>query len=237
MSQPFISAIVVAAGGSTRMGEGINKQMIMLGGAPVLAHSILAFDRNRRVDEIVVVTRSEDIMEVGALVKAFFADKVRTVVAGGNSRQESVAKGVNACDPQAEYYLIHDGARPLVTDETVDDVIDGALRYGAAAAAVAVKDTIKRADAKMTVERTVEREGLYQVQTPQMFAAPRYREALARALREAVVLTDDCQLFEREGLPVYLCKGDYANIKITTPEDVACARALLRLRAENNNGR
>lgn len=230
MLKQFISAIIVAAGSSSRMGEGIDKQMVMLGALPVLAHSIRAFEQCVSIDEIIVVTKSEHIMDVGNLAQAFGFSKLRCVVAGGATRQESVSNGISACGEHVEYYLIHDGARPLVREETINAVIENALIYGAAAAAVPVKDTVKRVGSDMKIENTVDRASLYLVQTPQMFAADTYRMSLKQAIHMGLDLTDDCQLFERTGHPVYLCEGDYGNIKLTTPEDIAIARALMRLR-------
>ncbi len=230
MQKQFISAIIVAAGSSSRMGEGIDKQMVMLGTLPVLAHSIRAFEQCASIDEIIVVTKSEHIMDVGNLAQAFGFSKLRCVVAGGATRQESVSNGISACGEHVEYYLIHDGARPLVKEETINAVIENALIYGAAAAAVPVKDTVKRVGSDMKIENTVDRASLYLVQTPQMFAADTYRMSLKQAIHMGLDLTDDCQLFERTGHPVYLCEGDYGNIKLTTPEDIAIARALMRLR-------
>lgn len=228
MQKHFISAIIVAAGSSARMGQGVDKQMIMLGAMPVLAHSIRAFQQCESVDEIIVVTKGEHIIDVGSMAEAFGFDKLHCVVAGGLTRQESVSNGISACSDKAEFYIIHDGARPLVADHTINSVIQNAMIYGAAAAAVPVKDTVKRADPEMKIEQTVERSNLYLVQTPQMFLADIYRMSLKQAIHMGLDLTDDCQLFERTGRTVFLCQGDYKNIKITTPEDIAIARALMQ---------
>ncbi len=227
MTKQNISAIIVAAGSSTRMGEGIDKQMIMLGGLPVLGRSMLALERCDSVGEIIVVTKSERLFDVEAIAREFGFSKLSQVVSGGETRQQSVAKGIACANPDAGYYLIHDGARPLVSNETVQNVVAMAVLHGAAAAAVPVKDTIKQAGEDMRVQRTLDRGSLYQIQTPQVFEAVRYRQALARAEHEGLSLTDDCQLFERMGYPVYLARGDYQNIKLTTLEDIAVARAFL----------
>lgn len=228
MQNHFISAIIVAAGSSSRMGQGIDKQMIMLGAMPVLAHSIRVFEQCASVDEIIVVTKAEHIMDVGSMAEEFGFRKLRCVVAGGATRQESVSNGISSCSDNADFYIIHDGARPLVPDYTVNSVIENALIYGAAAAAVPVKDTVKRVGADRKVEQTIDRSNLYQVQTPQMFSVDTYRMSLKQAIHMGLDLTDDCQLFERAGHTVYLCEGDYKNIKITTPEDIAIARALMQ---------
>lgn len=224
---PFISSVIVAAGSSTRMGEGINKQLLMIGDMPVVAKSILAFEQNELIREIVVVTRGENIMDIAAMVQEFGFVKVREVVCGGETRQESVAKGIACAAADAEYYLIHDGARPLVSQQTISAVIAGALEHGAAAAGVPVKDTIKRVDSKGMVTQTPDRSVLYITQTPQMFRAEPYRQALRQAELKGLCFTDDCQLFEQAGYPVYLSAGEYKNIKITTPEDVLFAQILI----------
>ncbi len=228
MTDQFISAIIVAAGSSTRMGDGIDKQMVMLGAMPVLAHSLSVFERCAAVDEIVVVTKGENIMDIAALAEEFGFQKLRTVVTGGDTRQKSVQNGVEACSKDANFYIIHDGARPFVSDEAVSAVIESALIHGAAATGVMVKDTVKRVAQDMRIEETIDRSTLYLVQTPQMFRADTYRMAIKQAQRIGLDLTDDCQLFERTGHVVYMCPGEYSNIKITTPEDIAVARAMMR---------
>lgn len=225
---PPVSAVVVAAGGSTRMG--VPKQMIPLRGIPVIVRTLQALDRAGLVDEIVLVARQEDMLPFYALCKQYEVGKVSAIVPGGATRQQSVAAGVAAARPNAAYYAIHDGARPLVRPSTVDAVIAAAVEGGAAAAAVPVKDTIKEADENGFIAGTLDRSRLWNVQTPQVFSAALYRRAMEQAGIWEENLTDDCQLVERLGHPVRLCRADYANIKITTPEDVAFAEAILRER-------
>lgn len=231
--QPFISAVIVAAGSSSRMGEGINKQLLMIGDMPVVAKSILAFEQNELVREIVVVARGENIMDIAAMAQEFRFTKVREVVCGGETRQESVAKGIACTSKDAEYYLIHDGARPLVSQQTINAVIADAMEYGAATAGVPVKDTIKRVDAKGMVIQTPDRSVLYITQTPQMFRAEPYRQALRQAEHRGFSFTDDCQLFEQAGHPVAMSAGEYTNIKITTPEDMLFAQILVTAAFDN----
>ncbi len=230
--QPFISAVIVAAGSSSRMGEGVNKQLLMIDDMPVVAKSIHAFECNEAVKEIMVVTRMENIMDIAAMAKEYSFSKLREVVAGGDTRQESVAKGIASASTDAEYYLIHDGARPLVSQECISHVIEDALHHGAATAGVPVKDTIKRVDANGLVRETPDRSVLYITQTPQMFKADLYRQVFSRAQREGLNFTDDCQLFEKAGYPVCMSAGDYTNIKITTPEDVLFAQLLAQAWAD-----
>jgi 2-C-methyl-D-erythritol 4-phosphate cytidylyltransferase len=227
--RPAVSAIIAAAGSAARM-NGLDKQMLHIEGVPVVVHSILAFSGIARVAEIVVACREEDIPEYYAMVQAFGLEKVRQIVAGGVTRQDSVFRAVAACDPEAEYFAVHDGARPLVRAESIEACIDAAILHGAAAAAVPVKDTIKVCDRDGFVVSTPNRDTLFAVQTPQIFAAERYRAAMQQAIGRGASYTDDCQLMERAGHPVFMSQGSYDNIKITTPEDIPHAQAILAFR-------
>jgi 2-C-methyl-D-erythritol 4-phosphate cytidylyltransferase len=219
--KPFVSAIIVAAGSSTRMG--CPKQFLPLGDKPVLAHTLAAFDACDTVDELVVVTRAEDVSAVTALTAA--CAKPTTVVTGGATRALSVINGLAACCATADYVAIHDGARPLVTPALITRTVADAVTYGAAAAAVPVKDTVKVAKADGCIDHTPDRSTLWAVQTPQVFRKSEYEAALNQ--QDVAHVTDDCQLFERLGKAIYLTMGDYANIKITTPEDIAVAKELM----------
>ena len=219
--KPFVSAIIVAAGSSTRMG--CPKQFLPLGDKPVLAHTLAAFDVCDTIDELVVVTRAEDVSAVTALTAA--CTKPTTVVTGGATRALSVINGLAACRATADYVAIHDGARPLVTPDLITRTVADAITYGAAAAAVPVKDTIKVATANGCIHHTPDRNTLWAVQTPQVFCRSDYETTLNQ--QDVAHVTDDCQLLERLGKTVYLTMGDYANIKITTPEDIAVAKELM----------
>ena len=157
---------------------------------------------------------------------------MRTVVKGGATRQQSVRAGVEALPAECSYIAIHDGARPLVTGEVFSRCLESARLHGAAAAAVPVKDTIKQAGPGGRVAGTPDRSCLWAVQTPQIFRRGLYRQAAEQAAEHGLDFTDDCQLVERLGCPVRLWEADYANIKITTPEDVAFAEGILRQRKE-----
>lgn len=226
---PFISAIVVAAGSSSRMG-GIDKQQIPIHDIPVLVRSIGQFEQNSAISEIVLVCRSERIAEYYRLVQEFGLSKVARVVAGGEYRQASVFSGISACSERADFYAIHDGARPLIADWEIDSCIEAAVRHGAAAVGTPVKDTIKVCASDGFIESTPDRSRLVAIQTPQIFAAALYRAAMDRALRNHCVYTDDCQLVERCGHRVIVSPGSYENLKITTPEDVAVAEAIFSYR-------
>ncbi len=226
MEKPYVSAVVPAAGFSTRM-EGLDKQLEVLDGTPVLAHTLEALSYSDWIDELVVVTRSDMIPAVLELVKDFEILKVRSVVAGGETRQQSVWKGIQAVSPQTAYVAIHDGARPLVGQQVIAESVIEAIRYGAAAAAVPVVDTIKVANSDKMIDHTPDRSKLYAVQTPQVFRLDRYKEAMEMAKNQGKDYTDDCQMLEAIGQQVYLSSGEYTNLKITTPTDLLMAQLIL----------
>ena len=230
--RPVTAAVVVAAGSSSRMG--IPKQLIPLCGVPVIARTLMALDEAQCVDEIVLVARQEDMLPFYDLSKRYGIRKLTKILIGGASRQRSVARGVEAVKPETAYVAIHDGARPLLRPKTADRVIEAAFRTGAAAAGVHVKDTVKLTDDNGVVTGTPDRRFLWNVQTPQVFELGRYRRALLAAQAVGREYTDDCQLMEHAGFPVQLIEAEYTNLKITTPEDVAFAEAVLR--QDENDG-
>ena len=223
------SAVVPAAGSSTRMGK--DKLLLPLGEQPVLLHTLRALDACPYITEIVVVTREELIVPIGQLCRDAALDKVRKVIVGGATRSHSVLAGLGELSPDAELAAIHDGARPLVSQAVLEAVIRRASECGAAAPAVPVKDTIKRARDGL-VTATLDRAELRAVQTPQVFQVDLIKTALQKALEDGAELTDDCAAVERLGIGVALTEGDYCNLKLTTPEDLAVAEALLAWREE-----
>ncbi len=216
-----VSAVIVAAGTSTRMGQ--PKLLMTLGDRPVIAHTLAAFQACPLVDEIVLVSRAGDQAVLRDIAAQYRITKVSAVVPGGAERQESVANGVAACCDTAAYVAIHDGARPLITPSLIASVIQAAWRDGAAAAAVPVKDTVKVVDSEGFVQSTPDRSCLWNVQTPQIFRREWYEQALQAAQQSGLHATDDCALLEAAGYPVRLVAGSYANLKITTPEDIRIA--------------
>ncbi len=214
---PKVSAIIVAAGASNRMG-GQDKLGLRIGSKTVLERSVAALANNADISDVVVVTAADRIEQVRALCAPFA--KLRAVVPGGATRVESTRAGVAACAPDTDYYAIHDGARPFVSDALISRVISAAVIYGAAAPGVRVIDTIKRVDEDDTVIGTPDRAALVAVATPQVFEAVLYRAAL----KNAGDAFDDCQLLERVGRKVQIVEGERDNIKITEPGDVARAR-------------
>ena len=216
------TAVVAAAGSSARM-EGQDKLLLILGEQPVLVHTLRALELCPYITEIVIVTREDRIVPVGQLCRAFA--KVSQVIVGGDTRTASVLAGVREAEEGASLIAVHDGARPLVSQSVLEQVILRARECGAAAPAVPVKDTLKQAKDGV-VTATPDRASLYAVQTPQVFEAALIRTALTKALEEGASLTDDCSAVERLGVGVALTRGDYRNIKITTPEDLAIGEAL-----------
>lgn len=228
-TRPFCSAIVPAAGSSARMG-GQDKLLTDLCGAPVLMRTLCAIDRAELVSEIVVAVQADRMEAVAELCARCALRKKVRVVKGGASRTESVLAAALECDPKAELIAIHDGARPLVRPEMIDEMIRAGYRTQAVAPAIPVTDTVKVADDSGLVQSTPDRSSLYAVQTPQVFQANILKAALQAALASGEPVTDDCAAVERLGKQVWLAEGDRSNIKITTPDDLAVAEALLRQR-------
>ena len=219
----YCGAVIVAAGSASRMG-GIDKVMAELDGEPMICRTVRAFQECDAIKEIVIVTREDLIMPISDLCRGY--SKVKAVVAGGSSRQESVSMGLNALSDKVKLAAIQDGARPLVTWQLIDRVVRAAHTYGAAAPAVPVKDTIKVV-AGGVVDRTPDRKTLQAVQTPQVFDFDMIRGALKKAKEDEAEVTDDCSAVERLGMSVKIVEGDERNIKVTTPMDLKIAIMLL----------
>ncbi|PYI50164.1 2-C-methyl-D-erythritol 4-phosphate cytidylyltransferase [Paenibacillus flagellatus] len=226
--------VVVAAGKGTRMGTSESKQFLEVGGKPILVHTLETFQRLPRIEAIVVVTGSGDIGRCVGYVERYGLTKVTAITAGGSERQHSVRIGLERLPDGIEVVAVHDGVRPFLTGELIDRCLDKAGESGAAVVAVPVKDTIKVVDPSGRIESTPERRSLWAVQTPQAFRLDLLVEAHREAEREGFVGTDDATLVERLGHPVYVVEGDYANIKITTPDDMLLAERLLQEREESD---
>ncbi len=216
-------AVIVAAGSATRM-EGVDKVMAPLGGEPMIVHTVRAFQNSDVIWEIVVVTRSDLLLPVMDLCHGF--DKVKAVVVGGSSREESVRMGLNTLSEKCKLVAVQDGARPLVSWQVIDRVVRAANSFGAAAPVVPVKDTLKVIRGGL-VDHTPDRSTLRAVQTPQVFDVDMLRVALSQARTNGWVITDDCSAVERLGMKVRLVEGDERNIKVTTPLDLKIAQLLL----------
>ena len=216
-------AVIVAAGSASRMG-GIDKVMAQLGGEPMIRRTVRNFQNCDAISEIVVVTRP-DLMEViGKLCAG--CDKLNTVVAGGKSRQESVALGLDALSKDVKLAAGHDGARPFADWQLIDRCVRAANTYSAAAPAIPVKDTIKVVEGRI-VKSPPDRATLFAVQTPQVFDYDLRRGALTKAEADGAAVTDDCSAVERLGMSIKIVEGDERNIKVTTPMDLRIAKLLL----------
>ena len=226
--EAFVSAIIVAAGQSRRMGGDTSKQFILIDGVPVIVRTLKAFEIAERIREVVIAARQEDIPQMYALIQDYEITKVKQIITGGETRQESVFRAIAQVDENADFLAIHDGARPLIRPQEIDLAVSAAVEHGAAALGVPVKDTVKQVDADGKIVDTPERSTLWAVQTPQVFSRALYLRAAEQAGEAAAQSTDDCQLIERTGAPVYLVRGAYANLKITTTEDVFAAEGILR---------
>ena len=219
------TAIIVAAGKSSRMGGKVDKAFLSLVDKPVVAWSLMAFEKCADIDRIVLVVRKDQLIASKAVVKMFGISKIDKIVAGGASRQESVAAGLAACDLDTRTVVIHDGARPLVTPALIAEVVAAAKKAPAVTVGRPVVDTLKFCEKGQVVARTVSREKLWAVQTPQAFQFKELKAAV-KAVRGEV--TDECQAIEQAGGTVKIVESLRPNVKVTVPEDLELVAKLLR---------
>ena len=219
----YCGAVIVAAGNASRMG-GIDKVMAPLGGEPMIVRTVRQFQECDAIREIVVVTRPDLIVPIMDLCHGF--DKLKAVVVGGESRDASVALGLNTLSDKCRLVAVQDGARPFAGWQLIDRVVRAANSYGAAAPAIPVKDTVKVVRGGI-VDHTPERSSLRAVQTPQVFDFDLLRGALKKAKLDGIAITDDCSAVEHMGMSVKIVEGDERNIKITTPMDLKLAELIL----------
>lgn len=220
-------AVILGAGNSTRMKSEKSKLLLDISGKTVIERSVNAFLEVSDVDEVIVTVREQDLDDFSKILN----DERVTFAIGGNTRQESVKNAVETIE-DAEMIIIHDGARPLIRTEDIENTIIAAKEYKAAAVGVMVKDTIKVIDNDNMVVHTPDRSTLFAVQTPQVFDFELYKSSLEKAEKEHKDYSDDCQLVENNSAKVKMVVGDYSNIKITTPDDVPMAQAILAKRGE-----
>ena len=221
------TAIILAAGKSERMGGGVDKAFLSLVNKPVVAWSLIAFERCPEIDRIVLVVRKDQQIASKAVVKMFGISKLFKIVPGGAKRQESVQAGLAACDIDTRYVVIHDAARPCVTSELVGEVVRQAKRAGAVTVGRPVTDTLKVCAKGTAVTETVSRDRLWAVQTPQAFQFRLLRDALGK-LDPKQEVTDDCQAVELAGGSVKIVEWLKPNFKMTVPEDLLLAAMVLR---------
>lgn len=221
--------IIVAGGRSERMGAKVDKAFLSLGPRPVLAYSLMAFEECADIDGVILVLRKERVKAGRSVVDMFGCAKVKAVVAGGPLRQVSVQNGMNELPEDAKIVSVHDGARPCVTPALISDTIKSAKRNGSGVAAVRIADTVKHVERGLTVTRTVDRSKLWAVQTPQTFKVSLLKRAFELVKEKNATVTDEASAVELTSQKVRLVQATVANVKITTPDDLAMATTLLNL--------
>lgn len=219
-----VPAIIVAAGNSTRMGA--NKQLMEIMGIPVIARTLMAFQNSSSIGRIILVAKAEDIFVFQMLAEKYRISKVSDIVCGGKCRAESVLKGFERLEDKEKNVLIHDGARPLISEEIIASVAKALESYPAAACGVRVKDTLKEVAENRNIIKTVDRSSLFAVQTPQGVRKEDYLKAV-KNLENIETVTDDMSVMELAGYTCLMVEGSYKNIKITTPEDIQLAENFL----------
>ena len=229
-----VVAVVPAAGLGTRMGGATRKQYQTLGGLPLLAFSLQVLQRTESIREIILSVPQQDLDYCwNEIVKTFGLSKVSEIVAGGARRQDSVRNGLMAISDPPELVLVHDGVRPFLQNDFVEQSITCAADTGAAVVAMPIHDTVKRVNEQRVIQETLNREGLWQIQTPQVFRYDWLLKGHQRAQEEHWEVTDDAALIERIGYPVSVVEGSCFNIKITRPDDLIFGEAILN-RATSN---
>lgn len=222
--------VIAAAGKGTRMGTNVNKQYLELSGEPVLAWTVRRFENCRLVNGIVIVVGKDEIEFCKThIVERYAFKKVKAVVAGGATRQQSVLSGLRRVSACCETVLVHDGARPFVDAKCIETCINVAKKWGAAVAAVPAKDTIKRIGSDGFIDETIDRSGLWYIQTPQGFKYDLIADAHRKAIEDGFDGTDDAILLERIGHKVRVVMGSYYNIKITSKEDLVIAQSIAKM--------
>ena len=228
---PHCAAVVLAAGSSRRMGT--DKTMIELAGIPVVIRSLMAFEQHELVDDIVLVTREDMLQPLADLCHSYQLQKLRAVIKGGATRAESSLAGVSAVGPETEYIAIHDAARPLVTQQVITDALYGARDYHAAVPVIPSVDTLREVSDGF-ISRDLDRDSVIRIQTPQIFDADLIKGALTYCVNKQLAVTDDSSAIHHMGIKTRAVNGDTNNIKLTTPEDILVAEAVLRQRGEFN---
>lgn len=222
------TAIILAAGSGKRMGASLLKQFMEIDGKPILQHTLEKFQASDVIHEIILVVPQSDVKRLSMLAKSQWKiQKIVRVIPGGHERYDSVWAGLSVVDPDVQIILIHDGVRPFVSLVAIKKVVIAAVKFGAAVVGVVPKETIKKCDATFVLE-TLERQSLVIVQTPQAFRREIVKTAYERAFADGFTSTDDAALVERMNHRVYIVDGEYSNIKITCPEDLAFAETILK---------
>lgn len=228
-NRTLVSAIIVAAGKGKRMGQGFNKQYIILREKPIVAHTLEVFEKSSYIDDIILVVPKEEMAYAEKeVVSKFNLRKVTKIIGGGKERQDSVYNGLLAVDNNCKIVMVHDGVRPFVNEDLIKKSIEKTKKTGAVILAMPVKDTIKIINSKDEVVDTPNRKKLWAVQTPQTFLYEVLKSSYDRAQKEHIFATDDSMIVEKSGYVVKKIEGSYKNIKITTPEDLIMAEAIIQ---------
>lgn len=226
----YTSAVILAAGTGSRFGGDTKKQYMPVCGVPCIVRAAAAFEACPEIDEIILVG---DPAELCAVIPEGKFKKIKKTVPGGKTRQESALLGFDEISETADYVAIHDGARCLVTPEIITETVKAAYKYRAAAAAHRAEDTVKICDFNGMVEETQNRDKVWLVQTPQVFLADVYRVGAYMAKKDKAAVTDDCMLCERLGFSVKMVESGRNNIKLTSPDDLPLAEAIIASRKED----
>ncbi|MCK5850629.1 MAG: 2-C-methyl-D-erythritol 4-phosphate cytidylyltransferase [Kiritimatiellae bacterium] len=221
--------IIVAAGKSERVGLNVDKAFLSLGTKPVLAYSVLAFEKCPDIDGVILVVRKDRMESARNMVLLYGCAKVVKIIAGGGKRQVSVSNGLAALSEDVKIVTVHDGARPCVSSELISDTIKAAKRYGSGVAGVKITDTVKYVNKGITVSKTLDRSKLWAVQTPQTFTMDLIKKAFATVKKKGLMVTDEASAVELVSKTVRLVPAPVSNIKITTADDLALAASLLKL--------
>lgn len=227
--------IIPAAGHGERMNSAIPKPLLEIQGKPIIIYTLEVFEESSSIDSIILVTRADQMGEFEKYIQKFHLTKISKIVAGGETRYESVLNGTRVLDKDTDIVVIHDGVRPLVTKQMIDEAIESCQINEAVVAAIPIKPTIKKVDQNtLLVEKTLDRRELWEIQTPQVFR----KEILQKAYEQNTdnESTDDATLVEQLGIDVKVFRGDYKNIKVTTQEDLTVAEAFLNLIHQETGG-
>ncbi len=227
----LVTAVILAAGCGKRIGAGINKLLLEISGKSILSYTVKVFDKNPYVDHLLIVAAENEMEFVREIAEKEINEKTHSVIKGGKERSESSYLGVK--EAKDGIVMIHDGARPFLSDDIILRVLDGVDSFGASAPGLLVTDTVKRVKDGF-IEETVNREELVRIQTPQAFFRDGILKAHEEALKRGFSVTDDCMLFEKTGKKIKVVEGSEENIKITTGEDLMRAKELVRKRAEKS---
>jgi 2-C-methyl-D-erythritol 4-phosphate cytidylyltransferase len=224
----MLTAIIVAAGSSKRLG--FDKLMAQIAGKPVIRHTVQAFAETGSVTEIMVVTRADRVKEFNAALES--VAKIKAIIPGGEHRHQSVAAGLRQLGETTRYVAVHDGARPLITPAQIENGFEQARAHGASALVESVRDTLKRADENLVVSGSIDRRGVYAMQTPQIFERKLIEDAYHRVASSGEIVTDEVSAVELLGHEIVLVPNPEANFKITYKRDLELAEAVLRQRGK-----